>query len=113
MTTEYTRSILNLPCYAEIDGNSDVVFSVGWLLIGTDGNFSASWNMTTQVPYVAGDPFIPYADLTETEVNAWIDQYTPQEQITQAETYIQNSITTQQTVVVPPLPWEPPPAPTP
>ena len=108
MSTVYTRSIQSLPAYREIDGNSDVVFSVNWLLIGTDGIFSAAWNMSTSVPYVAGQPFIPYADLTETEVNAWIDEYTSPEQITNAELYIQNSITNQQTVTTPPLPWTPP-----
>ena len=108
MTTVYTRSIQSLPSYREIDGNIDVVFSVNWLLIGTDGNFASSWNITTQVPYVAGQPFTPYADLTKVEVNAWIDEYTPPETITSAESFIQQSITVQQTVTTPPLPWSPP-----
>jgi len=108
MAITYTRTIQTLPAYKEIDGNTDVVFSVNWALVGVDGNFSASWPITTQVPYVAGDPFIPYADLTEVEVNAWIDQYTLQETIDSAKSIIQKSIETQQTVTTPPLPWAPP-----
>jgi len=108
MTTVYTRTIKTLPAYKEIDGNTDVVFSVNWLLIGTDGNFLATWNLSTEVPYVAGEPFIPYADLTEVEVNAWIDQYTPPEAIASAKEYIQKNIETQQAVNTPPLPWAPP-----
>jgi len=116
MTTEYTRSIKNLPAYREVDGNADVVFSVSWALIGTDGVFSATWDISTQVPYVAGQPFTPYADLTEAEVNSWIDTYTPAEIIDRAKGYIQKSIDNQKTVTTPSLPWATPlvtePAPT-
>lgn len=113
MTTEYTQSIKNLPAYSEVDGNADVVFSVSWALTGTDGAFSASWDISTQVPYVAGQPFTPYADLTEAEVNSWIATYTPTEIIDRAKGYIQKSIDTQQTVTTPALPWAPPPMPAP
>ena len=95
--------------YKEIDGNSDVVFSVNWSLAGKDGAFISGMPMKTDVPYVAGQPFVPYADLTQTDVMAWIDQYTPEDEMTVAQEQIAANIAQQQTVVVPPLPWPVPP----
>ena len=113
MAAEYTQTIDSLPAYAQIDGNSDVVFAVNWTLTGVDGAFSASNPMVTKVPYVAGDPFIPYADLTQDQVFAWIAQYTPAEIIASTEEVLQRSIDQQKAVNVLPLPWTPPPDPTP
>ena len=97
-------------CYTEIDGLSDVVFKIVWALNGQDGNFYASALTSTEVPYVAGQPFTPYEDLTQEQVLGWIDQYTPAEQITTLETQVSESIATQQEIQYPKLPWVTSPA---
>ena len=112
MTIQYTQTIQSLPSYKEIDGNSDVVFSVNWFLVGTEGVFSSNYPMATNVPYVAGQPFIPYADLTESDVYAWIDEYTDPNLLEMARSGVQSAIVEQQTIATPPLPWLPPPEPT-
>ena len=109
MTIAYTKTINSLPSYKEIDGNSDVVFSISWNLSGKEGAFSSGTSLNTQVPYVAGQPFTPYADLTQEQVLGWIDQYTPEVQMTEAEETIAKNIAQKQTVVIPPLPWPVPP----
>lgn len=111
MTIVYTKEIGSLPAYREIDGNSDVVFAVNWTLVGAEGVFSASSTLCTEVPYVAGSPFTPYADLTQEQVLGWINQYTDPLSISSAETSISYAIAQQQTVTIPPLPWSPPPPP--
>jgi len=108
MTITYTKQIGSMSCYSQIDGESDVVFTINWTLLGNEGTLSASLLCGTSVPYVAGQPFIPYADLTEEQVLSWIETYTPEALM---ESYYQNiadSIEQQKVVVTPPLPWLPP-----
>ena len=96
-------------CYAQIDGQTNVVFTIQWALAGNEDTYTASIPATTNVPYVAGDPFILYANLTEVEVTAWIDQYTTAEQMISLEQQVADSITQQKAVQYPPLPWTPSP----
>lgn len=107
MTIIYTKQIISLECYADIDGEADVVFTINWNLYGNENIYSASVPCTTKVPYVAGQPFIPYADLTETQVIAWIDEYTTPETMASYENIIATNIEKQKVVVTPPLPWQP------
>jgi hypothetical protein len=112
MTITYTKAINTMSCYTQIDGQTNVVFTIQWVLVGAEDTYLASAPAITNVPYVAGDPFIPYADLTETEVNAWIDQYTTAEQMALLEQQVADSIAQQKAIQYPPLPWVPSPTPT-
>jgi hypothetical protein len=107
MTSTYTKQINNLTCYVQIDGEADVVFNIGWTLIGTEGVYTANTLCNTPVQYTAGQPFTPYADLTEAQVLAWIEEYTTPEWMASYESAIANSIEQQKTIVNPPLPWLP------
>ena len=108
MAITYTRYINCMGCYAEIDGETNVVFKIQWTLTGADGLFNNSIALNTDVPYTAGDPFIPYADLTETQVFAWIDQYTSAEQVEICKQSIADNIAAQNEIKYPQLPWLPP-----
>ena len=107
MTIVYSKQIISLQCYAQIDGETDVVFTINWNLVGNESVYSSSLLCATQVPYVAGQPFIPYADLTEAQVLAWINEYTTPEWMASYEGTIASNIETQKEVVTPPLPWQP------
>ena len=50
---------------------ADVVVTAAWRCTGTSGDYSAS-NYGSVGFTSPGDPFIPYADLTEDEVLAWV-----------------------------------------
>jgi hypothetical protein len=94
-----------MSCYPEADGETDVVFVVGWRCNATDGTYDATQYGTVNVPYVAGDPYTPYADLTETQVQGWVwangvDQAAVQSWL---DTNIANQVNPP--VVTPPLPW--------
>lgn len=108
MTITYTKIINSLTCYSQIDGESDVVFTISWTLNGVENLYSANAFCSTSVPYVAGQPFIPYADLTEEQIIIWIDQYTDPTIMASYEQYISDKIEEQKIVVTPPLPWIPP-----
>jgi len=94
-------------CYVQIDGQTDVVFSISWQLNGADGSFNSSIGWVTEVPYVAGQPFTPYADLTQDQVLAWIDQYTSAQQMAVLKQIVADNIAIQKEITYPPLPWEP------
>jgi hypothetical protein len=107
----YTKTIISMQAYKEIDGESNVVFGVSWSLVGTENGFTATCPATTYVPYTAGQPFIPYADLTQEQVLAWIDQYTPLAQMQSFQNAVSFSLQQQQQQETPALPWDPPPVP--
>ncbi len=105
MTNTYTWLVEYMSCYPEADGETDVVFVVGWRCNATDGTYDATQYGTVNVPYVAGDPYTPYADLTETQVQGWVwangvDQAAVQSWL---DTNIANQVNPP--VVTPPLPW--------
>jgi len=106
MTIIYSKQIVSLQCYAEIDGESDVVFSINWNLVGNEGVYSSSLPCVTLLTYTAGQTFIPYAELTEEQVLTWINEYTTPEWMTSYETTVASNIEQQKLVVKPPLPWQ-------
>ena len=105
MTTTYTWIVEYMSCYPEAEGETDVVFVVGWRCNATDGTYDATQYGTVGVPYVASDPYTPYADLTESQVQGWVwangvDQATTEASL---DTNIANQVNPP--VVTPPLPW--------
>ena len=107
MTITYTKNIATLTCYADIKGDVNVVFTINWSLFGNEDTLNASLLCATNVPYVAGQPFIPYADLTQEQVLAWIDEHTDPTMMASYYQYIADKIEEQKVVVIPPLPWNP------
>ena len=107
----YTKTINSMQAYKDIDGETNVVFSIMWNLVGEENGFATSCPATTYVPYAAGQPFTPYADLTQEQVLAWIDEYTPLAQMQQYQNTISFSLQQQQQQETPPLPWVAPPTP--
>lgn len=106
MAITYTKVINQLTCYSEVDGETDVVFTINWTLFGNEGTLSASGYYGTSVPLNTGEPFIPYADLTQEQVLAWIDEYTDPTLMASYYQYIADKIEEQKIVVTPPLPWQ-------
>jgi hypothetical protein len=104
--TTFNWQIEQLNCYPQAEGQTDVVFTVHWSLIGTDGNYSGTVYSTCGVTYVAGAPYTPYADLTQDQVLDWI--WANGVDKASAEAAVQNQIDNQITplVVTPPLPWK-------
>jgi hypothetical protein len=101
MTNTYTWAISSMPAYPQYEGETDVVFQVNWICTASDGQDhpdTASLSGTTSVAYTAGDPYTPYADLTQDQVLGWVWAVTPQEGV---EQYLDNQLDAENL----PLPW--------
>lgn len=101
----YTWIVTQMDCYPQVDNEQDVVFTVHWTCVGTDGIYSSSVYNTCPVPVSGDEPFTPYADLTQDQVLGWIWTSGVDKEAT--ETAISQMIANQinPPVVTPPLPW--------
>jgi len=101
MTNKYTWTVNSIPSYPQFEGETDVVFQVNWTCSAENDATppaSAGLSGTVSVTYVAGDPYTPYADLTQEQVLGWVWAVTP-EADTQA--YLDNQLNAETL----PLPW--------
>jgi hypothetical protein len=107
MTITNTWNIVRLDAYPELDGETDVVFSVHWTLVGTDGTYNGSVYGSVGVTLDEGASFVPYADLTQAQVIGWVQDALGEEQVTAYEANVAQQIENQinPPVVTPPLPW--------
>ena len=62
-----------LDCYKSHEGQTDVVFNIAWRLNARESGHSASAGGSLGVTYTEGDPFVPFADLTEAIVQGWCE----------------------------------------
>lgn len=107
MADVFVKRITGMACYPNEGGLTDVVFEVYWNLEGTDGTFSTAMSGQTSVPAPDAQSYIPYADLTESVVLGWVDQYTDPAVWTDYEQKMSDWLAAQHNppVVNPPLPW--------
>lgn len=107
MSITYTWTVLQMDCYPQADGETDVVFTVHWSLTGTDGTYNGGVYSSQAVAVDPAAPFTPYADLTEEQVVGWVQAAMGAEQVAAYEANIAQQIADQidPPVVVPPLPW--------
>lgn len=71
MAVEYTLKIQQIDCIPELDGKKDVVRCIHWAYVAKDGENSAGFGGSTEVPLADGE-FIPYAELTEDQLRTWV-----------------------------------------
>ena len=107
MAITNTWSVVSMDCYPELDGETDVVFTVHWTLNGTDGTYSGSVYGSVGVSIDPDAPFTPYADLTQAQVIGWVQDALGEEQVASYEANVAQQINDQivPPVVTPPLPW--------
>lgn len=103
--TTFTKIIQSMNCEKQVQSLTDVVYQINWTLAGTaDNGGICSRVMLTNVPSPQGN-FIPYDQLTETQVMAWIEQYTPQAEIDAAMAEINAEFQIIDNTTSPALPW--------
>jgi len=105
MTITYTWQVVQMNAYPEVDGETDVVFTVHWTLSGTDGTYSGSSYGSVGVTVDASAPFTPYADLTQDQVLGWVWTSGVDKDAQEANVAAQIENQVNPTVVTPPLPW--------
>ncbi len=107
MAITNTWSVVQMDAYPELDGETDVVFSVHWTLSGTDGTYNGSVYGSVGVTLDPDAPFVPYASLTQAQVIGWVQDALGEEQVASYEANVAQQIENQinPPVVTPPLPW--------
>ena len=107
MTIINTWTVVQMDCYPEVGGETDVVFTVHWTLTGTDGTYTGSVYGSQAVSIDPDAPVTPYADLTEAQVIGWVQAAMGAEQVAAYEANVAGQIANQISppVVTPPLPW--------
>ncbi len=117
MTNQYFWAVNSMTAYPEAEGQTDVVFSISWVLSATDGTYNSAAYGSVDTTYVAGTPFTPYDQLTLDQVNGWVATALGPDGIAKAQADCDAAIAAQQAPdlpVTPPLPWNiPTPAPEP
>lgn len=107
MSITNTWSVIKMDCYPEYAGETDVVFNVHWLLVGYDGDYTASVYGSCGLTLDPDAPFTPFADLTEEQVIGWVQDALGVESVASLEANVAQQIEDQinPPVVTPPLPW--------
>ena len=105
MSNSYVWTVTAMDSYPTYESQTDCVMTAHWTCSGTDGTYNASVYTTTAIPYNSEEPYIPYAQLTQEEVLAWIyengvDKVTVEEAVGQQLANLANP-----PVVTLPLPW--------
>jgi hypothetical protein len=103
--TTFTWTVSKLDCYPQVEGQTDVVFTVHWRLTGTDGTYSGTVYSTCGVTYEAGTPYTPFADLTQEQVLQWIWANGVDKDSAEAAVQAQIDAQINPPVVSPALPW--------
>ena len=107
MDVTYNWVIDNMSCHSEMHGEVDVVYTVAWTLSGTDGEHSSEIFGSINLEYLAGSPYIQYADLTEEKVISWVKDVLGEHQILEYQGLIWQHIEAAKAppVVIKKLPW--------
>jgi len=113
MATQYTWNFPTLDAYPQAEGETDVIFTVHWVYTATDGEHVGSVYGTVGVTYEAGEPFTPFNQLTEAQVQGWVEDALGEEQLAAMKANVDGQIENQinPPIVTPPLPWAPAPTP--
>lgn len=103
----YSWNIIQLDCYPEYNGETDVVFNVWWSYNGIDGLFASGIPGETEIKLNTSESFTPYNQLTQDEVVSWIINVIGQPAVTEMENQISSQIQQEKTptFISPPLPW--------
>lgn len=105
MTTDYTWLIEQIDCYPQLDGKTDVVFTVHWRCNAADDTFNATQYGSVNVNYNPDEPYTPYADLTQDQVLGWVWSNGVDKDATEAALAQNINDQINPPVVTPPLPW--------
>lgn len=107
MATTYNFNFPAFDCYPTEAGEDDVIYTVHWTYTATDGDYVGSVYGTVGVTYEAGEPFTPFSQLTEAQVQGWVEAAMGEEQLAAMKANVDGQIENQKnpkTVTLSP-PW--------
>ena len=65
---DYTWKINSLDCHTNLDGKTNVVYTIHWSLLGEEDTHTASVYGSASVEVPEGSTFVEYDDLTQDTV---------------------------------------------
>ena len=78
MAISYTWqfSALSVELGPDADDHSDIVYSISWRYIADDGLGHSAYlfGIVSVKPWEEGEPWIPYEDLTEADIQGWTEE---------------------------------------
>tara|TARA_R110000824_G_scaffold131718_1_gene293964 strand:- start:312 stop:641 length:330 start_codon:yes stop_codon:yes gene_type:complete len=105
MAITYSWDFSALDAYPTSEGQADVVYNIHWTLNGDDGEgHTGSVYGTVKCTYTEGDPFVPFASLTKSEVEGWTTTNLGSETVSELEGNIATQISEQVTPTTEALP---------
>ena len=103
--TTFTTTITNMYTLPQVEGQTDVVVNVQFIVSGIDGQYAAEIGGNQQCTLTPGQAFTPYDQLTQAQVIGWLD---PQ-MISSCQACVQGQISSMITPPISPtnqaLPW--------
>tara|TARA_R110002020_G_scaffold1565_1_gene6990 strand:+ start:442 stop:762 length:321 start_codon:yes stop_codon:yes gene_type:complete len=89
----YTWNNKTVDTYPSLEGNSDVIFNVHWRLTGTDDSENTGIVIGTQSLETSDlSDFIAFADITEQQVNGWVEAALGEEEVAELKANIDAQI---------------------
>lgn len=78
----YTWNNKTVDVYPTLDGNSDVIFNVHWKLVGENENGVSGITYGTQALETSNiSDFTIFSNITEQQINSWVEEYLGEEKI--------------------------------
>jgi hypothetical protein len=103
--TTFTTTVQTMYTLPQVDGETDVVVNVNYLVTGVSGTYTADIGFSQQFTIQQGEAFTPYAQLTQAQVVGWADPQT----VSNMQACVQGQIDSMITPPVSPtsqaLPW--------
>ena len=103
--TIFTTTVTQMFTLPQIEGQTDVVVNVQYLVTGVDGAYTAYIGFSQQFTIQQGGSFTPYDQLTEAQVVGWADPQT----VSNMQACVQGQINSMITPPISPssqtLPW--------
>ena len=107
MANTYTWKTTRLLSYPTYQNQSNVVFTVQYQVIGTNGTNTVNMPRSQVVSYNSGETFIPYSELTDEICMSWVQYALGSVGVSSIESQIDNMLV--QASLPPiqdiPLPW--------
>ena len=90
--TTYTWTIKQMSVMPVLDGQTDVVVSAEWNILGENQNVSYNLAGWQQFTLKQGEGFTPYDQLTETQVVSWVQDSMGENIVANLQAAVQGSI---------------------
>ena len=96
----WTFAALDLKIGPDAEDHTDVVYTIHWRYSATDGEdppHTATNIGTSSVTWTEGDPWIPYADLEESDVQGWTEEQIGEDELAEMQGRLDANIAEQVT----------------